>query len=160
MLSRFIRAKRTTQSNQDNNSGSGKLQLSGGLFSSTVTECDKKGEEKSESKPLFNFTTQGTAGSTSLFGGPATSNNTLLNFSFKPAAPTQAATGGSSVFSSGSLFGGPGPQPTGGLFGNSTGGGLFGTGNQVGGLFGNRPTLFNNPSGGSLFSVEGSAPKK
>jgi len=136
------------------------LQLSGGLFSSTVTEIDKKDGEKKESKPLFNFTNQGTAGSASLFGGPVTSNNTLFNFSFKPAAPTQAATGGSSVFSSGSLFGGTAPQPTGGLFGNSTGGGLFSNANQTGGLFGNAPTLFNNPNGGSLFSVDGSAPKK
>jgi U3 small nucleolar ribonucleoprotein component len=55
---RIIRAKRTTQSNQDNNSNSGKLQLSGGLFSSNVTDVDKKGDEKKEveSKPLFNFT--------------------------------------------------------------------------------------------------------
>lgn len=121
----------------------------------------KAGEEKSESKPLFNFTTQGTAGSGSLFGGQPASSGSQFNFSFKPAtANTQAATGGNSVFSSGSLFGGPGlvqvgsagslfGNPSGGLFGNSTGGGLFG----------NKPTLFNQPSGGSLFSVGHSSAK-
>ncbi|TNV78262.1 hypothetical protein FGO68_gene12345 [Halteria grandinella] len=158
---KIIRAKRTVQSNQDNNSNSGKLQLSGGLFTSNVTDADKKEDDKSkggDSKPLFNFTNQGTSGS--LFGGAATSNNSQFNFSFKPAT-TQAATGATnSVFSGGSLFGGQGlTAPAGGLFGGAVKtGSLFGS-STGGGLFNNPPTLFNNPSGGSLFSV-GSAPKK
>lgn len=126
-----------------------------------MTDADKKEDDKSkggDSKPLFNFTNQGTSGS--LFGGAAASNNSQFNFSFKPAT-TQAATGGAnSVFSGGSLFGGQGlTAPAGGLFGGAVKtGGLFGS-STGGGLFGNAPTLFNNPSGGSLFSV-GSAPKK
>ena len=38
VMSRFFKAKRSIQSNEDKPSSHGKLQLSGGLFSSTITE--------------------------------------------------------------------------------------------------------------------------
>jgi hypothetical protein len=70
-----------------------------------------------------------------LFGGTS-------GFKFQPAGTT--AAGASSVFSGGSLFGGPGIGASGSLF---AGGSLFSqTGIQSGGLFANAGT------GSSLFS--------
>jgi hypothetical protein len=129
------------------------LQLTGGLFSSNVTDVDKKdtkAAEGGETKSLFKLTNQGTAGQSSLFG--------LSNFSFNfNQASTQAKTGGgSSVFSGGSLFGGPGLTQGTNIFGNSnvapTAGGLFTLGaggvslfNDKTPLFAGHNSLFSNP---------------
>jgi hypothetical protein len=89
-----------------------------------VTEAAGKKEDsdkKSQTGSLFNFSNVATAGGangTTLFGGSATGGSLF-------GAPTKT-TASTAVFSSGSLFGGPG-------IGASTGGSLFGGAS----LFGN-----------------------
>lgn len=134
---RIIKAKRSIQSNQDKTSSQGKLQLSGGLFSSTVTEAEGKKDESKPSGGLFSFSTKATEGgaSNSLFGGSSLFGGTSGGFKFQPSAITGASlTSGGSLFGGSapgaSLFGGPSlfsqaPKSEGGLFGNSTGGGLL-----------------------------------
>ena len=169
-MPRIIKAKRSIQSNEDKTSSQGKLQISGSLFSSNVTEAlgkdqaaDLKKDTKSATGSLFNFSNQATAGAgatfalttggASLFGGNST-------FKFQPAATT--AAGASSVFSGGSLFGGPGlGAAPGSLFG---GGSLFSqTGASTGAIFGaaGGSQLFSNnkPLFGGLNALH-AAPKK
>lgn len=149
--SRIIKAKRSIQSNEDKTSSQSKLQISGSLFSSTVTEAAGKAQDADDKSKapsfsgLFQNSNQATAGA-SLFGntsGGASLFGGTSGFKFQPAATT--AAGASSVFSGGSLFGGQGigAQTTGSLFG---GGSLFSqpAAQNAGGLFGN--------TGGSLFS--------
>lgn len=54
----MIKAKRTVHSEKDSGvSSGGKFQLTAGLFTSNVTEAEKKNGDKAqgESKSLFNF---------------------------------------------------------------------------------------------------------
>ena len=126
-----------------------------------------KKDTKSATGSLFNFSNQATTGASGLFantnGGASSQFGGNSTFKFQPATTT--AAGASSVFSGGSLFGGPclGAAP-GSLFG---GGSFFSqTGNSTGGLFvaaGGQPssTLFSNTAplfGG--FNALHAAPKK
>ena len=80
-----------------------------GLFSSNVTEAAGKKEDsdkKSQSGSVFNFSNQATAGgpnAATLFGGSTTGEKSLFG-----DAANKTTAAGSSVFSGGSLFGGPG----------------------------------------------------